>query len=113
MALQPTTLPKDSSGYPIQTLALSGDRVTASVTGSSNTVALPASALKKNRSVVRLSATTDCFINFGGSGVVAAIDNTSTLFPKGVETLTVPVGADHIAVIQIAASGTLQVETVL
>jgi hypothetical protein len=115
----PAYLPLDARGLPIQTLAPSGDRITLAITGSSLQSAVPTSALTKGTGQnvapgkpLRISATVDCYINFGTSAaVVAAADNTSILFPAGVEVVRLPYTATNVAVIEATATGgTLQVE---
>lgn len=100
-------MPHDKWGQPIQALSLSGSRAQASITSSSSRVALPAGF------VFRVSATADCYILFGNSGVTATADASSDLFPAGVEILVLPAGATHIACIQATTAGVLQITTLV
>jgi len=97
---------RDQSGAPLQALRLSGVRATATTTGVSATLALPAGLVKGE--VARISATKDCYIEFGTAGVTAT--TSSTLFPAGVEYLVTPPEVTHIAVLQVAESGRFQIE---
>lgn len=99
----PASLPLDKRGYAIQALAPVA-RVGGTIGASSDRVQLPAGS-----SVVRVSASSDCYILFGTGSVTAVADNTSDLFPKGVEVMAVPPGATHMAVIQLTTGGVYQV----
>lgn len=104
----PVSLPIDKRGVAIQALATGGGRAQGNISGSSDRVALPT-----NAAVLRISATADCYIVFGNSGVTATQDVNSVLFPKGVEVMAVPLGTvTHMAVIQVAGgtAGVYQLE---
>ncbi len=100
----PAAMPHDKWGNSIQTLAPVA-RAGTTIGGTANRVTLPT-----GYAVFRLSATSDCYVLFGTSGVTATADPAaSDLFPAGVEVLAAPPGATHISVIQVSAGGTFQV----
>lgn len=89
---------------------LSQQRANITVAGASDRVALPAGA-----TLIRLTATNDCYVQFGDNTVTA--DNTRMIFLKGTEVMFVPAKSatdrsamTHIAALQVATGGTLQVE---
>lgn len=53
--------------------------------------------------VIRVASDVDLFLWFGTSGVTA--DSTGIYFPAGVETISVPAGATHVAQVQNATAG--------
>lgn len=78
--------------------------VTIAIAATTANIALPASS-----EVVRVSASGNCWIQFGTAGVTAAAGNVQV--PAGVvDYLEVPAGSTHVACIADgAASGTLGV----
>ena len=99
---------------PLQVTRWSEQRVGVTFTASNQIMEiLPVGAI-----LVELTATENCFINFGGGSVVAtaaiAVDE-SRLFLAGVQVVPVPLDGSgdpftHVAVIQQSVSGVLQVE---
>ena len=97
----------------LQVPAWSEVRVGAAITGTTARFVLPPGA-----TLIELSATEDCFINFGD----VAVDATSTiatdgsrLFMAGVQTVVVPEDSDgvpftHLAFLRVATNGTIQAE---
>lgn len=99
---------------PLQITRWTEQRIGATFTGSNQALLIPVGAI-----VIELSATENCFINFGDSGAVATstiANDGSRLFLAGVQVIVVPLDGDvpftHIAVIQQAAAGILQIEEV-
>ncbi len=100
---------------PLQVTRWSEKRVAVGFNVTSARVEIPAGAV-----LVEITATENCFINFGDVTVEAsstvAVDG-SRLFLAGVQIVPVPLDAQtprvpytHVAVIAEAADGTLQVE---
>lgn len=90
---------------------LTQERANITVAAASANVALPAGS-----TLIRLTATNDCYVQFGSDDTVAAVA-TDMLFLKGTEVMFVPAVSDTdptpmtwIAALQVAAGGTLQVE---
>jgi hypothetical protein len=99
--------PIDRNGQPLPILRASGNRVNLTSGAASTNSALPTGSAQ----VVYIRSTTDIFYNFGTSaGVTASAAATSVLFPAGESVVVVPTGSTHIAVIQVTAAGTVQVE---
>lgn len=99
---------------PLQVTRWSEQRVGVTFTGSNQIMEiLPTGAI-----LVELTATENCFINFGGSSVIATATiavNESRLFLAGVQVVPVPLDGSgvpftHVAVIQQGTAGILQVE---
>lgn len=77
-------------------------------TGTSSSAALPGDSALQD---YRLTATANCYVAFGLSGVAAT--NESLLVPTGESvTVKVPSGATHYAVIQDSAAGRLCISAV-
>lgn len=88
---------RDTSGGVVQAL-LPSTNVALSVTGSSARVELPTST-----DLVRIAATVDVYLEFGGSGVVAT--SSSMLFPAGAEIFNVQDAAiTHVAALIVGAT---------
>lgn len=96
-------MPVDRDGAKVQTLAI-GTTVSEDVDGVSDSFALPASP----GDVIRVASTTDCYINFGGSGVSASA-SACPVFPSGAEIMVVPEGAGYIAFVQVSGAGVISV----
>jgi hypothetical protein len=94
--------PVDQNAVPFPLVALDPTLcVTGTVAGTTARVALPTD------DVVRVAASTDCYIRFGNSTVNAA--TSDALFVKGSELFKVPYGATHLAFIQLATGGVISV----
>lgn len=105
-----TSLHIDANGNAVQSVQLAGTPAKISIGASTARVAIP-SVGADVANVVRVASNASCYIAFGDSGVNATTD--STLFPAGVEVLTVPPTATHIACIQDGAvTGTFQITAV-
>ena len=101
----PTALmPDDQNGDAIQTLAPENTS-NVTVTGSSSSTSLPSATVSGD--VVRLASDQDCYVEFGGSGVSASA--SSLLFMAGVEFFKVPLGATHVAALQLSTAGVLTI----
>lgn len=106
-----TSLHVDANGNAVQSVQLTGTPAKISIAASTDRVAIPLVNADVAR-VVRVAANASCYIAFGTSGVEASTN--STLFPAGVEVLTVPPTATHIACIQDGAvTGTFQITAVI
>ncbi len=100
---------------PLQITRWTEKRVFAVFTGTSQALVIPVDAV-----AVELTATENCYINFGGSSVEATstiATDGSRLYLAGVQVIPVPLDGSgdpftHIAVIQHTVSGILQVEEV-
>ena len=86
--------------------SLTDNAMIAYTTGSEN-VELPTSAAGNK---ARIFTMTDCFINFGSSGVTA--DETSLFFEAGTEVMSVPAGDTHSAVQRYTSDGGLYISGV-
>lgn len=76
---------------------------------ASANVAIPNNSSGQKARAVRILATADCYVRMGLSGVTAAAgDMFIGAGPAGREILHV-LGATHIAAIQVAAAGTLNI----
>ena len=84
-----------------------GTRVNLASGAASANAAIPAGAR-----VVKVTATENCWLNFGTSGVTASAANTSILFLAGVDIIYLPSTVTHVAAIQFATAGTVQLERV-
>lgn len=102
------------NGERVQVLRWSGQREFIDFSGTTARVTLPAGA-----QLIEIAATEDCYLNFGGATVDATGtpgDDASRLFIKGVQQVPVPIdpGTDepytHVAAIQSATAGRVQVE---
>lgn len=95
-----TNLDRDRDGNAVQALIGSGNRanITAGATTSRTTVPTGTAFM------VLVRATDWIAINFGTSGVNAAVDATSTLFAPGEAPLRVPTSTTHFAVIRVGSS---------
>lgn len=81
--------------------------------GTSQVVALGASSTKSNQlgagtTIVRLVSTVAAFVNFGGTGVVAAANTSIYLAPNVPEYFGVTPGS-YIAGIQASGAGSLYI----
>lgn len=100
---------------PLQVLNWTQQRAGLAFTGSTDRLALPSGA-----GAIEISATENCYINFGDSSVEATstiANDGSRLFMAGVQVVPMPVNSDgstptHMAVIQVASAGIVQVERV-
>lgn len=100
---------------PLQITRWTERRIAATFTSSNQALLIPSGAI-----VIELTATENCYINFGGSGAVASsaiATDGSRLFLAGVQTIVVPLDTGivpftHIAVIQHTVAGILQIEEV-
>ncbi len=101
-------IPSDVHGHPVQVSGFTGEPTNLSVGPLTAATVLPANV--QGGWVVRLAATTDCYIEFGDNTVQA--DSDSILFPQGVEYVKVPEGATYIACIQVSATGILSIVNV-
>lgn len=99
------TLPLDRNSAAVQVLG-PGNYAGGFATGAASaSAALPTGTVAGD--VVRIAATQDCYIKFGAIGLTAA--TTDILFLAGAEFFKVPVGATHIAAIQVGSAGVVQV----
>lgn len=106
-----TSLHVDANGNAVQSVQLIGTPAKIAIGASSASTAIPSVGPDVAR-IVRVASNASCYIAFGTSGVAATTD--STLFPAGVEVLTVPPTATHIACIQDGAvTGTFQITAVV
>lgn len=88
---------RDTNGDVVQAL-LPSTTASLSVTGSSARVALPTST-----DLVRIAASVDVYIEFGGSGVTAT--SSSMLFPAGAEIFNVQdASITHVAALLVGAT---------
>ena len=101
---------------PVQILKWTGLRTSITTGGTSARVALPTGA-----EIIELAAIEDCYIAFGDNTIDASTtiaDNGSRLFIAGVQQVPVPIDPatgepyTHIAAIQRATAGILQIEKV-
>lgn len=104
------------SHVPLQVTRWTEQRDFIAFTGTSQRITLP-----EISELIELSATENCFINFGDSTVVASstiASDGSRLFLAGVQVVPVPIDIvtdepfTHLAVIRNTVDGTLQVEKV-
>ncbi len=96
MSLAPQTFTGllDEFGNLVPILALQPTHASLSVSGASARVALPGNGV-----VYRLSASKDCWLQFGDANVVAAVGDM--LFLQGTEIVRLPTAATHIAAITV------------
>jgi len=94
-------LERDKNGVPIQSLA--PEFIINLTLGAASSINI----LPVNTKVLRLTATQECWLAFGGATIVAT--TSGILFPAGVEIFTVPEAATYIAALQNATGGTLNV----
>ena len=97
---------------PLQVVRWTNNIIQATTSGTSARTALPSGA-----SLVEIRCTENVYLKFGDVTVVAAADNTSSLFLAGTQVVPVPLDSSgdpetYIAYIQESAAGTLQVEEV-
>ena len=102
------------SQTPLQVARWSGQRESKTTTGSSQRITLPSGA-----DLIEISAAEAVYMNFGGSGVTATstiADDASRLFLAGVQVVPVPLDPatgdpyTHVAVLEVATGGLLQIE---
>lgn len=108
MAHSDAKLAVDLNSQAIQVLEL-GVTSTDTVTNTTANTALP--TLAGVNDVVRISLNIDTYIAFGTSGVTAT--SSSHLFPVGVEYVTVPKGATHIAYLAVGIAGRISITHML
>lgn len=72
--------------------------------GNSNRIALPRPAASGDVIKVSVIGTTDAFLNWGGSGVVAATTTSMPQLAGSVELYSLDDGDTHIAIIGTAGS---------
>jgi hypothetical protein len=102
------TLHSDNNGRAIQLFPLGAVRAQVTTADALTTAAV---AIPSGAEWVEIRATDVCYINFGTSGVVAAADETSQLFPAGEKVQKLPAGTTHFAVIRASANDvTVQME---
>lgn len=100
-------------GIPLQVALWTAQRAVINFNGTTQRIALPAGS-----EIVELTATENCFIAFGGSGVDAdgaIVTDASRLYLSGVQAIVVPVDSSsvpftYIAAIEQATAGILQIE---
>ena len=106
-----------SENVPLQVVRWSGKRTSIALGVASVRATLPAGS-----TVVELTATENCYINFGGGAVDAVaeiVDDGSRLYLSGAQVVPVPIDPGtsqpytHIAAIQDATVGVLQIEKVI
>lgn len=81
--------------------------ITVAVEATSNRIAIPTGVKQ-----LRVVSWVGCYLNFGGSSVVAAAPAIPATtndfpFPAGVEDIGIPGGTTYIAVIRKTSDGTL------
>lgn len=103
-----------SGKTPLQVVTWSGSRDSIALAATSARVALPTGS-----KLIEISASENAYIAFGDNTVTASstIGATSRLFVAGVQIVPVPLDSSgdphtHIAAIQEASGGILQVERV-
>jgi hypothetical protein len=89
---------KNTLGAPIP-----GAGLTVAYTGTAGTTA----ALSVRATVVRVVATTDCFIEIGAAPT--AVANTSLFLPAGVPEYFACTAGDKVSAIQVSAAGSIYV----
>jgi len=83
---------------------------TIATSGTSARIALPVDASGVVPKYVRLSATAACYVKLGDSGVTAAAGD---LLIQPADALVVrAIGMTHVAAIQVAAAGVMQVSPI-
>lgn len=88
----------DQHGGLVQVLPPNATRHTrVTVDGTSRSAAIGSAK------VLRVAANVDCFYSFGSSGVTAS--SADQYFCAGAETIAVPDGATHIALVQNGMAG--------
>ena len=108
---------ESKNAIPLQVTRWTEQRVGVSFNGVSDRIVLPAGA-----ELVELTATENCYLNFGDVTVVATttiVNDESRLYLAGVQVIPVPIdvgGTDlpftHVAVIRESVDGVLQAEQV-
>lgn len=105
---------RDTAGSePLQVARLSGKRVGGAFTASSASFTLPTGA-----TLIEVSATENCYLEFGSGSPVAEAtiaDDLSRLFLAGVQVLPVPLDGSDVpytkcAVISAGTDGVVQFE---
>lgn len=94
----------------LEALAMYASGVNQATGAASATVAIPNNSSGQRARFVRVLATADCYVKpvTGAGGTAAAGDMYIGAGPAGREVLNVA-GCTHIAVIQVAAAGLLNV----
>ncbi len=98
---------------PLQVAKWSGKRETVTSSGASQLITLSSGA-----TLVEISAVEAVYLEFGGAGAVATStieDDASRIFLAGVQVVPVPLDSSgdpytHVAVLQVAVAGIVQVE---
>lgn len=97
---------------------LNGNRANTTVSGSAS-AGTPVPVRSDDAAItcdlVLFSATTDCWLRFGGAGVAATADSNSLLLPRGVQPVVVPLDSAgvpfaYFSVLQVTAGGSSQLE---
>lgn len=99
-----------SRAVPLQVARWTGNRVVGTSGASSARLTLPTGA-----SLVEIVCGEATYLNFGDNTVDAVADATSHFFPAGVQVVPVPLDSNgvpytHVAHIQVATAGVVQVE---
>lgn len=100
-------MPVDVHGRWAQALA-PGPTLNLAINGASNSDLIPTANSTKTDDflsadrIVRVTATADCYIEFGTSGVTAT--SSSLLFLQGTEMMKVPSGCNRVAGISKSGS---------
>lgn len=107
------TYPDTAGSEPLQIVRFSGKRVGGAFTGSSTPFTLPTGS-----TIVEITATENCYLEFGSGAPVAEAtiaDDLSRLFLAGVQTVVVPLDGSNVpytkcAVISAGTDGVIQFE---
>ncbi len=108
--------PGTDQNVPLQVVRWTEQRTFINFTGSTARIAIPTGA-----ELIELTATENCYLNFGDNTVEAAatiVTDGSRIFVAGVQVIPVPIDPTtdepytHIAAIQSSAAGILQIEQV-
>lgn len=107
--------PVSKGSVPVQVVRWSGQRVGGAFTGSASLLTLPAGS-----TLIEISATENCYLEFGDDSAEAETtiaSNLSRLFLAGTQVAPVPLDGDgnpltHVSVISAGANGVIQVEQV-
>lgn len=92
-------------------LQIFNDGATIATSATSARVALPTNSAGIAARIVRVSALNACYCKFGDVTVVATANNI-LVQPADAALLTVPKGATHIAGIQEAAAGKINIQPI-
>lgn len=105
--------PDVAGSEPLQVVRFSGKRVGGAFTGSSTAFTLPTGS-----TIVEITATENCYLEFGSGSPVAEAtiaNDLSRLFLAGVQTVVVPLDGSDVpytkcAVISAGTDGVIQFE---